>query len=80
VNKTKDFIVDYISKDLGSLKASIEEFKNCEEYKAHDPTNPDTAHHVKVQMVESMLELVIYQLNEQKGKFPAEPLISGGAK
>ena len=71
--------LEYISKDLGTLKGSIERFKSCEEYKAHDSKNPHTVHNVKIQMVESMLELVIYQLNEQKGGRPVEPLI-GGAK
>ena len=71
--------LDYISKDLGSLKNSIDRFKECEEYKQHDPANPDTVHAVKVEMVEAMLELVIYQLNSQKGQLTVEPL-KGGVK
>jgi hypothetical protein len=72
--------LDYISEDLGSLKTSIENFKNCEEYKTHDAKNPNTSHHVKIQIIESMLELVIYQLNDEKGQRPVEPLTAGGAK
>jgi len=72
--------LEYISKDLTSLKRSIENFKACEEYKIHDAKNPNTAHHVKIQMVESMLELIIYQLNDEKGQRIVEPLTAGGAK
>ena len=71
--------ITYISDDLNSLKASIDNFKNCKEYTMHDASNPHTVHAVKVEMVEAMLELVIYQLNEEKGQLPVEPL-KGGAK
>lgn len=79
ISEAIDRKLEYISDDLGSLKASVDKFKECEEYKLHDPQNPDTAHHVKIQMVEAMLELVIYQLNEQKGRSSVEPL-TGGTK
>lgn len=71
--------IAYVSDDLASLKASINNFKNCEEYTMHDASNPHTLHAVKIEMVEAMLELVIYQLNEEKGQRPVEPL-TGGAK
>jgi len=72
--------LDYISKDLGSLKSSVDNFKNCEEYKQYDAKNPNTAHKVKIEMVEAMLELIIYQLNDEKGQRSVEPLTLGGAK
>ena len=74
--------LDYISKDLGSLKDSIDEFKNCPEYKAHDPRNPETNNHVKIQMVEAMLELVLCKLREQGEiePFILSPGVTGGVK
>jgi predicted hydrocarbon binding protein len=72
--------LDYISKDLASLKTSIENFKNCKEYQKHDPLNPHTIHNVKIEMVESMLELIIYQLNDEKAQRPVESLTAGGVK
>ena len=65
--------------DIDLLKSSVYKFKECSEYKQLDPQNPETSHKVKVEMVEAMLELVVYHLDEQKGKLPAEPL-TGGVK
>lgn len=71
--------LDSISVEMGALKHSVNKFKDCEEYKQLDPQNPDTLSHVKLQMVESMLELVIYQINSQKGKLRVTDTV-GGAK
>ena len=75
-----DTKIGYISDDLGALKSSVDNFKNCKEYKKHDPTNQNTAEYVKKQMVEAMLELIIYHLNEQKGALPVEKSVGGDAK
>ena len=73
-----------VSGDIVSLKSSVERFKNCEEYKNLDPDNEHTIHAVKNQMVEAMLELVIYHLNEAKGKEPVDstlaPVVEGGVQ
>ena len=73
-----------VSSDLVTLKSSVEQFKNCDEYKNLDPDNEHTIHAVKKQMVEAMLELVIYHLNEAKGKEPVDPTLvpvaEGGVK
>ena len=60
--------LDSIRIDLDALDDSVNKFKKCDEYKKLDPTRPETLSYVKLQMVESMLELVIYQINPQKGK------------
>lgn len=72
----------YVSDDLGSLKASVDQFKQCEEYGSLDPNDEQTLHEVKTQMVESMLELVIYHLNEKKGAelVDASGIAKGGVK
>ena len=74
--------LDYISKDLGSLKKSVDQFKNCPEYKAHDPKNPETNNYVKIKMVEAMLELVLCKLREQGEiePFHLSPGVTGGVK
>lgn len=71
--------IDSVRIDIDELKASVAKFKNCDEYKQLDPAHPDTLSHVKLQMVESMLELVIYQINPQKGKVRVLETV-GGAK
>ena len=71
--------IDSVRLDIEDLKASVAKFKECEEYKDLDPKNPDTLNHVKLQMVESMLELVIYQINPQKGQVRVVDTL-GGAK
>jgi hypothetical protein len=60
--------LDSVNLEIGALKQSINKFQECAEYKKLDPQHPDTLKHVKLQMVESMLELVIYQINTQKGE------------
>ncbi len=60
--------IDSIRLELDGLKESVSKFKDCDEYKELDHTNPNTMDYVKLQMVESMLELVIYQINPHKGR------------
>lgn len=74
--------LDFVEKDLATLKVSIDKFKNCEEYKAHDPKNPDTNNSVKIKMVEGMLELILCHIKEQGEIDPlvVEPISIGGAK
>jgi len=67
-----------VSIEIGALKHSVNNFKECEEYKKLDPLNKDTLGHVKLQMVESMLELVIYQINPTKGQDQVH--VTGGTK
>lgn len=72
--------INSVRLDIEDLKASVAKFKECEEYKQLDPNHPDTLNHVKLQMVESMLELVIYQINTQKGEVIVTDTVVGGAK
>lgn len=69
--------IDTIRLDIDNLKASVSKFKDCEEYKKLDPANSHTMGHVKMQMVEAMLELVIFQINPEKGK---DRVVVGGGK
>lgn len=69
-----------VSLDIGALKNSVNKFQDCDEYKKLDPRHPDTLNHVKMQMVESMLELVIYQMNPRKGKVRVSDNAVGGVK
>jgi hypothetical protein len=66
------------SDDLGKLRTGMDEFKKCDEYKMLDPKNEDTIHTVKTQMVEAMLELVIYHINPQKGLEKVTPMTIQG--
>lgn len=71
--------LDSVRIEIELLKESIAKFKDCEEFKKLDHTNPDTLAYAKLQMVEAMLELVIYQINEEKGNLRVVEL-PGGAK
>jgi hypothetical protein len=69
------------SGDLEELRAGVDGFKECEEYKRLDPDNEHTLHAVKNQMVEAMLELVIYHINPRKGQEKVAPMtMQGGVK
>jgi predicted RecB family endonuclease len=71
--------LEMIQDDLVVLKASKEQFKLCEEYKALDETNPHSVAYAKQQLIVSMLELVIYHIDPERGKVPYLE-IAGGVK
>jgi Tfp pilus assembly protein PilN len=68
-----------IQDDLVVLKTSKEQFKLCEEYKSLDASNPHSVAYAKQQLIVSMLELVIYHIDPERGKVPYLE-IAGGVK
>ncbi len=61
---------------LGELSETIRQFGQLEEAKKLNPKNIEE---VKLQMIEAMLELVIYHLNPERGDAPAV-VAAGGVK
>ena len=71
--------LDIVQDDLLVLKASKERFKLCPEYTALDEDNPHSIAYAKQQLIVSMLELVIYHIDPERGKIPYLE-VAGGVK
>ena len=71
--------LDIVQDDLLVLKESKERFKQCPEYKDLDETNPHSVAYAKQQLIVSMLELVIYHIDPERGKIPYLE-VAGGVK
>ena len=71
--------LDIVQDDLLVLKRSKEQFKFCPEYKALDENNPHSVAYAKQQLIVSMLELVIYHIDPERGKIPYLE-VAGGVK
>jgi hypothetical protein len=67
--------LELVCNDLVKMDSTVEKFSRLREMKEVEKMKPDD---VKLEMIESFLELCIYELNPAKGGKPAEMI--GGAK
>jgi hypothetical protein len=60
--------LNIVQDDLAYLKATTDKFKNCPEYKLLHKGDKHSIHYAKMQLVVSMLELVIFHIDPDRGK------------
>ena len=69
--------LNIVQDDLAYLKATTDKFKDCSEYKLLTKGDKHSIHYAKMQLVVSMLELVIFHIDPDRGKVKFVDTVGG---
>jgi hypothetical protein len=69
--------LNIVQDDLAYLKATTDKFKECDEYKLLTQGDKHSIHYAKMQLVVSMLELVIFHIDPDRGKIRFVDTVGG---